>query len=376
MSLAALGAGAGAGEALKALIAQRFLEAKQAEAQQQWKAELASREKIAGQANDRALALEKSREQERQDEKAKALTEAGNKTFRTTHAGTAPFELTPTNPQAGKFEELFPESLQTIGAQPAMPPGTIGPYQQEGDIGQATPGKRMFLGGPDYMAQQETQRAKTAAAEEAGKTKHENEIALEKQRAADREAQIQLAASLRPPNTAAGDRSYQYHRTALDRLETPLLASQDRLTRVTEAINQRTPQADALVAPELLTVMAGGQGSGMRMNEAEIARIVGGRTAWEGIKASLNRWQTDPSKGLSITDAQRQQIHALIGTVQKRLGKKLEALDAAGQDLMRSQDERGHRQLYQKARQRLSQIDREGEGATGGGTFKIIGSSP
>ena len=38
--------------------------------------------------------------------------------------------------------------------------------------------------------------------------------------------------------------------------------------------------------------MAGGQGNGLRMNEAEISRIVGGRTNWESFKAKLGAWQS------------------------------------------------------------------------------------
>jgi hypothetical protein len=61
-----------------------------------------------------------------------------------------------------------------------------------------------------------------------------------------------------------------------------------RFGRLRDTLNQKSPQADALVAPELLTVIAGGQGSGLRMNEAEIARSVGGRSHLEDLKAALN----------------------------------------------------------------------------------------
>jgi hypothetical protein len=107
------------------------------------------------------------------------------------------------------------------------------------------------------------------------------------------------------------DKSYQYNAGALSKLGDPIEQLAGRMGRLKDTIFQGTPQADALVAPELLTVMAGGQGSGLRMNEAEISRVIGGRTNLESIKAALNKWQTDPSKGLSITPAQRQQIRAL-----------------------------------------------------------------
>ncbi len=85
------------------------------------------------------------------------------------------------------------------------------------------------------------------------------------------------------------DRSYQFNSTQLDKLAKPIEDQASRLERLQTTINQQTPQADALLAPELLTVMAGGQGSGLRMNEAEIPRVVGGRSNFESLKAALNK---------------------------------------------------------------------------------------
>ena len=42
----------------------------------------------------------------------------------------------------------------------------------------------------------------------------------------------------------------------------------ERLTTLETTLSKGTPAADALVAPELLSAMAGGQGGGLRMNEA------------------------------------------------------------------------------------------------------------
>jgi hypothetical protein len=120
--------------------------------------------------------------------------------------------------------------------------------------------------------------------------------------------------------------------------------------RLQDTLNQNSPQADALVAPELLTVMAGGQGSGLRMNEAEIARIVGGRSNWESLKAAAN----------SITPAQRQQIRALVSTVQQRLAAKQSVLDGAHEDLINATDVSGHRRVVAGARSKMTAVDQGG----------------
>ncbi len=158
-------------------------------------------------------------------------------------------------------------------------------------------------------------------------------------------------------NTARADRSYQFNTAQLDKLASPLEERTARLLRLEDTINQQTPQADALIAPELLTVMAGGQGSGLRMNEAEIARIVGGRTNWESLQAAVNKWRVDPSKGLSVTPAQRDQIRSLLGVVRDRVNQKQAILDQARQALINTDDLAEHRKIVANAHSALSAVD-------------------
>jgi hypothetical protein len=168
-------------------------------------------------------------------------------------------------------------------------------------------------------------------------------------------------------NDTRADKSYQFNVGQLNTLGKPITDRVTRLSTLQDTINQATPQSDALVAPELLTVMAGGQGSGLRMNEAEISRIVGGRTAWESIKAAANKWQTDPRKGLSITPAQRGQIRALMQAVYGKLQQKQNILDQAQQDLINTDDPTQHRRIVARARQQMTTIDQGQSGASGGG---------
>lgn len=153
------------------------------------------------------------------------------------------------------------------------------------------------------------------------------------------------------------DRSYQFHAKELDNIAKPLSETASRLSRLEDTINQNSPQADALVAPELLTIMAGGQGSGMRMNEAEIARIVGGRSKWESLKAAANKWSLDPKAALSITPEQRQEIRALAKTVRDKVDAKNAILNQASQELLGANDENSHKRALLTAKQRLSAVD-------------------
>jgi hypothetical protein len=157
--------------------------------------------------------------------------------------------------------------------------------------------------------------------------------------------------------TARADKSYQLQSTRLDKVRQPIEAIQQRVGRLNDTLNQQSPQADALVAPELLSIMSGGAGSGLRMNEAEIARIVGGRSAWESLKANIQHWATDPEKARSITADQDKQIRALVGTVQSKLVAKQKIMDDAEESLLASNDPKEHRQVVADARKSLDAID-------------------
>jgi hypothetical protein len=173
------------------------------------------------------------------------------------------------------------------------------------------------------------------------------------------------AASQKPEKAgnpdARSDKSYTYNNDKLDKLGKPIEDAVGRMGRLRDTLAQGTPQADALIAPELLTIMAGGAGSGLRMNEAEISRIVGGRSKWESLKASINQWALDPTKANSITPEQRQEIHSLVDGVNTKLQAKQQALDAAREKLLDSDDPKEHRRIVTDAHHSLTQVD-EGAG--------------
>ena len=165
---------------------------------------------------------------------------------------------------------------------------------------------------------------------------------------------------------ARDDKSYEAREKELNTLGAPIAQLGQRFGRLKDTIAQGTPQADALIAPELLTVMAGGQGSGLRMNEAEIARIVGGRSKWETLRAAIQQWSTDPKTANSITEEQRQQIRALVQTVDGKLSKKQNALNSAYERLSTAKSPEEHRQIVNETRKIFQGVD-NGEGEDGGG---------
>lgn len=162
-------------------------------------------------------------------------------------------------------------------------------------------------------------------------------------------------------NTTAADsllqRSYQYTNTQIEKLRQPVDQQVSNLTQAREELAQGTPASDALAIPKILSATSGGQGSGLRMNEAEIARIVGGRSNWESIKAWAQRWSRDPQKAGTLTPDQRQQLTAVIDAISQRATKKLDRITKAGTDLVGATDPLTHRRIFGDLQRDLSTLD-------------------
>lgn len=150
--------------------------------------------------------------------------------------------------------------------------------------------------------------------------------------------------------------SYEFNAKELDKERTPLEATMGKISAATTNINIKSPQADALLAPQILSIAAGGTGSGLRMNEAEISRIVGGRTAWESLQAAANRWSTNPDHP-AIPEAQRAQMVQILQAAAQKGALKGNILSWADNALVNSQGAQAQRQIVADARKVLNAVD-------------------
>jgi hypothetical protein len=175
--------------------------------------------------------------------------------------------------------------------------------------------------------------------------------------------------------TAADQRQYQFATTQLDNLAKTVDPIAQRMSRLQDTLDQQNPLADALLAPELLSIMSGGQGSGLRMNEAEISRIVGGRSAWETLKANIQHWSTDPKAARSITTATDAQIRQLVQAVQGKIIAKQELLNDARSGLLSPGAD--YRKTLADTQQKFAGIDNPATaappGGVGGGALSAAG---
>lgn len=152
-----------------------------------------------------------------------------------------------------------------------------------------------------------------------------------------------------PKDTSAGDarKATQYnqvHEQAVKELDTwakPIQGHIDGINELGTMLAAKTPQADTLIAPLVLKATVSGTGSGFRMTRAEIENVVGGRSKWESLQAALNKWSTDPSKALSITDPQREELRTLAKTIRTKANALHQKIIKARHDIDDADDAAG-----------------------------------
>lgn len=167
------------------------------------------------------------------------------------------------------------------------------------------------------------------------------------------------AAAGRDPNQKGdqrADRSYQFSQKELDEERKTLEGTMSKISAATSNIDLKSPQADALLAPQILSLSAGGTGSGLRMNEAEISRILGGRTVWEGLQASANKWSTDPNHP-AIPEAQRAQMVQILQAATQKGQTKQAILEWGEGRLVDTDDPKAMRSIVADTRKLLDAVD-------------------
>lgn len=152
------------------------------------------------------------------------------------------------------------------------------------------------------------------------------------------------------------DRSYQFQSGTLDRTEKPIVEALGRSSRLIDTLNNGTPVALAAAIPEFLTVMAGGAGSGLRTNEAEMKRIVGGRSVWEDVTAAASRFSANPQQS-PLTSSQVANIRKMAQAVTSKLAAKQEAINAARNVINTSTNVVDHRNAINNMKMKLQAID-------------------
>jgi hypothetical protein len=197
-----------------------------------------------------------------------------------------------------------------------------------------------------------TQTIGAAQAHQDALFKQQDKLEGDRETAADKRLQETVPSK----EDAANDKGYQFNSTQLEKIRTPIDALANRMSTLTQNTNFHTPQADSLLAPEILSVVAGGQGSGLRMNQAELERIAGGATKWTQLQTELNKWSTDPAHA-TFTDEQRNQMRQIVGAIQQKVSTKQGILEYSEQRLIDAADRKEQRQVVADTRKLLDAVD-------------------
>lgn len=253
------------------------------------------------------------------------------------------------NRAAGKatFDHILmnvsPERMQLLRNEQTKPL-----VLKEGDIAfDPITGKKLLEGGPKpkTLDQQIAEAQPGSPAYREAMTKKAQEAAATRDPLAAAALASNRASLDQSRKDARTDRSYQFNKGELDKLAKPLMDQNDNLAKLDEVVTQRTPQADALIAPAMLKLMVGGQGSGVRITKGEIEAVTGGRSGFENLKAAFEHWNPDSGKALSITEAQRGQIQQLMALAKERIAGKVNAINEANRALVDAGNVEDHRKI-------------------------------
>lgn len=122
----------------------------------------------------------------------------------------------------------------------------------------------------------------------------------------------------------------QIHKQATDRidkLEVPYAKQLDSLNKLGTSLAEKgNPQADALIATELLKSTIAGDG--VRLTQPEINAVTGARTKQESFWTALNAWGGDPTKPLILNERQKDDIRKVAIALRQKVRAKTDKLSA------------------------------------------------
>lgn len=117
----------------------------------------------------------------------------------------------------------------------------------------------------------------------------------------------------------------QNFRKDLSTEDAKLSTDLERVDRAQKVLNSKNFLADAVAAPEVLQIVAGGMGSGLRMTTAELDRVNNAQTKLDQARAELAKWGVGAP--VAIQEELRKNMQAIIATVKTARERKAKLLE-------------------------------------------------
>ena len=163
-------------------------------------------------------------------------------------------------------------------------------------------------------------------------------------------------------------KTYDRYAQNLDKDLKPVDAKVADAAQALTLLNNRDKASDALVIPQILKTAVGGQGSGVRITNAEIERIAGGASVWDRLKAKGNQLK---ESGGTFDETQRATLTKIATYVQQR-NEAASYVFAQGRRAMLAsdKDDEAIRRIDAHMRQTLSDLNTKGLVPAGRGNLK------
>jgi hypothetical protein len=220
--------------------------------------------------------------------------------------------------KANNGEELSPveqealfqgNSILMTGKSSTVPAGVVVPKGAGSETN--TPEKKFYA----LVAKKDTKQPLTAE-EESYVTRYEAQHPDEMKKAKVAADAANAAADRTDARTAATQlfQTKQALRTALNTADAKLAPDLERVERARQVLNSPNFLTDVLAAPEVLQIMAGGMGSGLRMTTAELNNVNQAQTLLNQLKGKLAK-ATGLGDQVTIQAEMRDQMKKIISTV-------------------------------------------------------------
>ena len=155
-------------------------------------------------------------------------------------------------------------------------------------------------------------------------------------------------------DAAALERSYNARVKDLNALITPARDKSAKIADIQDLLSN--PTGESMVAPKLLSLFVGGQGSGLKMTNSEINRVTGGAGNIQTLESKLKQWSLDPASAGTLTAEQKRQVRQLAEIAAARTRRELDLLQQADADLVVATSPTEHKRIVQQSRQAMGGI--------------------
>lgn len=271
--------------------------------------------------------------------------------------------LTKISPEqwASQIDAIVPAAGANAGYN-AMQKSRIGFAARSGDVEGA---KKILDESAEYVAAP-AKAAAVSNAELPAKTK-----AAGAEAAARMPTELAIAATNRQANL--GNQSYAQAHADIAKEAGPLEQTAQKIANIKERIANGMPQDWANVPAMVLSLSAGGQGSGLRMNQALIEQELGGAGKWAQLQGFAQQFNPNTDNASKIGDIQKAQFKSVVASIDKQVQARLDVVNGARTQLNAASpsDTSAHRAIADGVHTKLQQLDQQ----PGGGVTAVTGKA-